>query len=416
MNQNLMEVNLKNKRCLFTMLILGLNGFFAYAYMQFTTPVVSEIVAAQGFTDQTMIGLISTIPGITIIPGILFCGLVSKKINPKTLFMIGGLITAVGGFATGYCSNLTLMVILRAVVGFGTGFNMILINGFIPYFFETKSVTFLFGWTNAFGNILGSLQALLAAWVVVQFGWRASFTLYLLAFIPMALTAFCLPKIPMEKQPAEEKTVEKREKNAPRRRVSPMTYVLGLLGFCGWLFANVMWANVSIYLSAEGIGTVTQAGTASSMITFIATFAALIVAPLYQQLRRYTMPLFVGLIGLAGLCFYLAKSIALIYVGCVLLGVWIGIMGPCILTLLAECNSKENTTLSQSIVNVFIFVGLSSSTYWCTFLTKALHATSLRPVQGVNALVCAVVVILLLVFITVDRSYRTPEEKAAQKQ
>lgn len=31
----------------------------------------------------------------------------------------------------------------------------------------------------------------------------------------MALAAFYLPKVPMEKQPAEEKPVEKREKKLP---------------------------------------------------------------------------------------------------------------------------------------------------------------------------------------------------------
>lgn len=393
-----------NRRSILMLFAMGLNGFFAYAYIQFTTPAISSIVAERGFTDTVLINMISTLPGLLIIPSSLVCGYLTRKVNMKVLFCIGATIVGIFGFLTGQCQTLGGILFMRGMVGIGTGFTMLFVTAFAPYHFEVKALPFVLAVIDMIASLWGTVDPLLTASVIQAQGWRSCFALYLLAFLPALMTVLFIPTRPTVGVLANSESKTVQTHSGARDVLNPPTVGLAIAAMAGWFFSMVAWSNVSVYVSAQGLGTVGQAARAVSLITLTAFLSDFLVETIFTHLRHFTLVMTFSFISAASLCFHLAHGMTLIYLGCVFLGLWIGIVGTTIWSLLSTYQTQENQALAQSVVLPFFFFGQFLSTFWSKVLFAILKTSDLRTVYLANTVIVACIALGLLIFFTVRRN------------
>ena len=125
-----------------TMMIITfcLVGFFSYANQQIVFPVVAAIIDDLGVTNATQISLISTISSIAIIPGILLGTALSQKWAKRNIIALACIIFAFGGAVMAMAPNITVVLVGRAITGFGTGLGTLMVTGVIPDYVEKDRV------------------------------------------------------------------------------------------------------------------------------------------------------------------------------------------------------------------------------------------------------------------------------------
>ena len=376
------------------LLALCVNGFFSYAYLQLTVPLLSDMIADLGLTNPTQINLIVTITSLAIVPAVLLCGKLTQTMNKRTLLAIGAIIFALGGVVMAMSTGIMGLLVARAIIGVGAGFGVLLVTGFLPDFYEGDSLSNTMGFVLAFAAAFGVLQALLAGFVG-ELGWRAASWLHLIALIPMVLTYLFIPKEPTV-------VVAQEAASGQSAPVKPIVYLYAFLGVIVWMSLMVLYSNVSIFIANENLGSTAQAGTATSLITAGGFVAGLVFGKVFNTLKKFTIHLYMLLIVLAFTAFYVAHSLSMVMVGSVLIGMTVGFLAPALLHS-AVIASPLSQAPAQSIVLCGIYVGMFVSTFWGQLVTSIV-GDSLRSTFLANIIFNVIVLAVAFVVAIIPRS------------
>lgn len=377
---------------------LCINGFFSYAYLQLTVPLISVMSADLGFTNPTLINLISTITSLMIIPTVLVCGKLSQRVSKKEIFLVGCVIFAVGGSATAFANSIWTVLICRAVVGVGAGIGVLLVTAFIPDYYEGKALSNMMGIVCSVGALLGVLEALLAGFIG-DISWRWAFLLHLSALIPMALTLFFVPDKP---------TVSVAQTEPEHGKIQPLTYLYAFLGLLIWMSLMTLYSNVSIFISNESLGTTSQAGVATSVITGAGAVAGLVFGKVFQVLKKFTVHLYMLLAVAAFALFAYANSYGMAVVGAAFIGLTVGFLAPTLLNS-AVIASPDCQTRAQSVVLCGIYIGQFVSTFWSSAVNPLAGGT-LRGEYRVNMLFNIAVLVIAIIVAVVGRQRKKSKE------
>ena len=155
-------------------------------------PALGVIAEAFPSASQLEIQLIISMPALFIFLTNMVFPRLSAKFGSKTLVLAGLILYTVGGVAAGLFSNIWLLLAMRALVGIGVGIIMPLSTGLLAYYYPPEAQSKLSGYSSAM-NQLGGVIATLLAGVLSSVHWRASFLVYLLGLISIALCLFFLP-------------------------------------------------------------------------------------------------------------------------------------------------------------------------------------------------------------------------------
>ena len=374
-------------------------GFFSYANQQIVFPVVAAITAGLEVTSAAQISLISTISSIAIIPGILLGAALSRKWPKRRIISLACIIFAVGGVMMALAPDIRLVLAGRAVTGFGTGLGTLMVTGVIPDYFEGKRVPGVMGFVLAIAALYGVLQGMLSGALGQNFGWRSAMWLHLLALLSLVMSLLFIPAAPTVR------AAEIQESTGRRKKTDFRIFLLALLGFIMWMSLMVVYSNVSLFITNEGIGNTAQAGIATGLITLGGFISSMFFGRIYGKLGVKTVLVYMTLAVLAFAAFTAAHNLGTAIAGGLLIGATVGLLPNTLLTTAAMI-SPENQETAQSIVLVGIYLGMFAATPWQSFVT-IFTGTGLRQQYTFNIFFNAAVIIVTAFVLTVSGRARS---------
>lgn len=365
---------------------LFLNSFFSVAYLQLTVPLLSTMVAAQGFTNPSLIGLIATLPSLALIPTVLLCGKLAETMSKKTLFYIGVIIFLIGGIGAIFTKDIVSLLVCRAIVGLGSGFCILLVTGLIPDYYEGHALENMMGIVVGGAGVLGFVQANLAG-LLGATSWQTAYWLHLLAIIPMLMVMFFLPSKP---------TVTAAQ-GAPGEKapLAPVVYLYFLVCLIIFMSMMVLWTQVSVFIAAENLGSVASAGLAASLISAFSFVGSILFGKLFGTLKQFTIATTIACATIGFFIVATAGSFPMVLAGIAFYGFAMGLLAPVLLTK-AVLASPKSQAFAQSIVLVGIFLGQFGSTFWLQLTNAVFGSTSLRSAFLTNGIFLAIVLVISL--------------------
>ena len=155
-------------------------------------PLLSSITSAFPDASSTLIKMSLSLPALTSIVFSLLTGLLARFI-PKKFLLAGGLVLySLGGIGAGFTTSIEGFLVLRALLGAGSGVIAPLASDFVADFYDGGQRAKMIGYSNSAANITGIFMPILAASLAV-INWRYAFGVYALGLVVLALTWFSIP-------------------------------------------------------------------------------------------------------------------------------------------------------------------------------------------------------------------------------
>lgn len=288
--------------------------------------------------------LIVSLPALFIIAATLFFGRLCRLIKTKTIALAGlGLYVAAGTGAF-FAPNITLLLILRALLGVSVGMIMPLSTGLLSYYFPPEEQSRLMGLSAAM-NQLGGVVATLLAGLLAMIDWNYPFLVYLAGLMAMVLVAALLPN---ERLDAPQSVLKMSNLLRFHPSVTAMFFVM-LLFF-------IYPTNFALTARQEGLSplhaTIIMVG-----LDVVAFFVGLLFGWLMHKARRqmkYVAP--VGfLLGYAAFLFP-GGSVGMI-LGSALIGIANGVGVPYINTIASIKGGRDAAVTVMPLISASLYLG-----------------------------------------------------------
>lgn len=379
-------------------------GFFSYANQQIVFPVVAAMTSDLGVTNSAQISLVSTISSIAIIPGVLLGAALSSRMTKRNIISLACVIFAAGGIIMAVAPNITVVLVGRAVTGFGTGLGVLMVTGVIPDYFEGDRVAGIMGFVLGVSALYGVLQGMLSGALGQRFGWRAAMWLHMLAVLSLLAALLLIPAKPTV-APAEANN----DTNQKTGKLSGKVFIYAFLAFIMWMSLMVVYSNVSIFITSENIGDTAQAGIATGLITLGGFISSMLFGKIYGKLKEKTILIYMVLAVLAFAAFTAAHSIQMAIAGGLLIGATVGLLPNTLLTS-AAMSSPEKQETAQSIVLVGVYLGMFAATPWQEFV-RSIAGNGLREQYSFN-IYFNIVVIVIAAIVLIAANIRKAKAKS----
>lgn len=163
-------------------------------------PALNVIKAHFSDCNPMYVQMVVSMPAIFIFLTSFIFPKLCNHMGSRTLVLLGLALYTIGGCAAGLFNNIILVLIMRAIVGLGVGIIMPLSTGLLAFYFPPDDQVRLMGISSAM-NQMGGVIATLIAGVLSAISWKATFLVYLMGFISIAL---CLIFMPNDRMHQEE--------------------------------------------------------------------------------------------------------------------------------------------------------------------------------------------------------------------
>lgn len=158
----------------------------------------------------TQVELVATLPALAVVVFVVLSSFIAEKIGTKRTVQLGLILVGVGGgVAPLFLNSYIPILISRFVLGAGFGLFNSLAVSIINLLFqeEPEERATLLGYRGAAENI-GNAGLTLLAGALLSFGWRFSFSVYLIAFPILLLFTLFVPEIKETKKTSTSKKGE----------------------------------------------------------------------------------------------------------------------------------------------------------------------------------------------------------------
>ena len=291
--------------------------------------------------SQAQTEILSTLPNLFVIISILLSSLIADKIGMKRTVTLGLLLVGVGGSLPILINSYPAVILSRLILGAGLGlFNSLAIS-FISIFYEGQLRASLLGIRNAFENIGQAILTLLAG-LLLTFGWRYSFSVYLLAFPLILILHFFVPETKVPKA-----AVEERKKPSAKEKIDPSIYSLFLfavLMMISYFAIIVRFPSMAVALKGANV----NSSIFLAIMPLFGIMAGLLFGTMNRVFRDKTVYLYLILLFTVNLLVSLADHhFTLLVLALFLSGVPVAWMVPHIFNYIGSI-SKTSTQLNFS--------------------------------------------------------------------
>lgn len=311
------------------------------------SPALGLIEDAFPEASTTTIKLILTIPSIMIVPFSFLSSYLTKKIQKRTIIMIGLVIYLIGGIGPQFVSSIEMIMVLRLILGVGVGLVMPMSTTLINDYYTGKERTKMMGFQSAFNNLGGILTMTVAGWLAA-FGWRVPFNVYFLGLIIFLFTFLFVP----------ENKVENHDEKEKKKRKLPLKvygYALAMGGVM--LIYYTIATNIALYLKESHIGGAELAGIVGACTTVGGMFTSFLLIHVESLFKRYILPAMLISMAIAFLILSLTFSIPLIMISVVMIGLGQGALFPTLILRALESVPPHLASQTIAWTSSFTFIG-----------------------------------------------------------
>ena len=329
------------------------------------------LAIAQYNTSPTLMQTIFALPALTAVPMSLIIGSLAGKTGKKIPIQIGTLLMLISGLAVALFElPLAGLAAAMAVMGLGLGCLMTLSTGLIADHFRGAEQSKVMAHMSAFANLGGMLLAA-AGGILLAFGWKYIFWIFLYALIVLAVNHIFLPQ--------DRKATEQVDSNS-KIKLNAHVFI-----FCGMVFVlglsfGIRSANAGLLVVQHGLGAVALANYATTFWTAAGIVMGFAYGMTAKILKDSILPIFAGIFALGMLLMGNATVLWIFYIGHVLAGMGVATAMPTIISKAAQ--SVESNASTFVISMIFATINIAN------FAAPAIVNTLARLVASETAQVC----------------------------
>lgn len=333
-----------------------------------------------GMPDM-LLQLIISLPALLIIVTNLFFPWLCSCFKTRTLALSGLVLYVVAGAGCFFVDNLTVLLVLRALLGVSVGVMMPLSTGLLAYYYPPERQASLMGLSAAM-NQMGGVAATLLAGLLANIGWNYAFLVYLLGLIAVVLVALFLPNERLGKpNEGTNQTLNSKPSTLNLiKRFHPSVVGMFLVMILFFIYPTrfAISAHAGTSLSNTAI-TLIMVG-----LDVVAFLIGLVFGRMMQKFRyvmKYIPP--VGFI-VGYLFLSLGSSLPLLLLGSAFIGIANGIGVPYLNTIASMKAGKEAASTVMPMLSIALYLGQFLSPLLVTPLGNLCfgHADLLSPFKA----------------------------------
>lgn len=344
--------------------------------------------------DMEAVNYIVSGPMLIIVIASLITGFLLKKMNKKTLMIIGGVIFAVGAIAGVLIEDPLYMCVMRTLVGIGSGVTNVVAVALIADLYDDDQVRAkITGYYNAALSFVGVVFSFVAGIVAESFNWESVFNIYWVAVPMVILLVLFIPSIrPGDIVHEDAAAATKSGKK------EGLGWRFWWMQVCWFVVNVIMCATFLYYLSSyimeNNLGGAAFAGTAASVKSIIGFLICLIFGLIYKKFGRAVMPgcMIIAALSMILMVLFPSMAVALIFAS----------IGGCAYKIAFSYAYAHGFSLvpasrtddSASITTAVYGIGSFLSTYYATWLMQVMNTEVVTPTWTVSAVVMVVFAVI----------------------
>lgn len=341
-------------------------------------------------------------PMLVLVIASLLTAILMRKINKKTIMVVGGVIFAIGAiFGNLFLDNLFYLCAMRTLVGIGAGVtNVVAIALISDLYVDTNHRAKITGYYNAGLSIVGTLFSYFGGLIAESSGrWDSVFTLYWSAVPMVILLILFIPSIkPAKEDAAAVKSAVVKES---------LGWRFWWLCFSFFIFNVILGSTVLYYLSPyileNGIGGPEFTGIAASVKSIVGFFICLGFGFIYAKLKRQTISVMYIIAAVTMLLLVIYPSAVMVLVIGTVCAITYKIAMPFAYVHGSIIVPPSRTGDSASIVTAVYGIGSFISTYYATWLLGLMGTDVFTKTWIINVVVLAVMFVVEILVSMVEK-------------
>lgn len=363
-----------------------------------SAPAINANIPAMARAFDTiplaMIEMLTTVPSLFLMISVLISSFIAKKIGYKQTASLGLLIVAVSGILPVFVSNFYLILISRAMLGFGIGLFNSLTVALVNSFYQGKDRAKMYGLQSAFEGAGGIFITFIAG-QLLKIGWQAPFLAYAIA-IPVCIVFIkFIPKVATANDISVDKNVIVKENEFKKDNIMLISFI-ALLFVAASLYMT-MGIKVSTLITTAGYGNASDASLVIILLSLGAITAGTLFSKIIKIFKQLTPIIGLLILALAMFLIGISNSMIITFAGGFLTGFGFKIFMPYLIDHINNSQIK-NTPLATSLLLVGFNLGAFISPYSSIFMQNIALSDSLNSLFMVlsGGFICLAVVILVL--------------------
>lgn len=307
--------------------------------------------------DKAGVEMLSTIPNIGIVIGLLISPFLIKLMGEKPTIITGLVITLLAGTFPMYTTAYTPILISRFLIGAGIGLFNSLAVSLIPQFYSSneEKLATMVGYQNVMGSLGAALASFLISWLLT-ISWHAAFAIYFLV-IPVLILFILFVPLPSSRQ----KKTDKARKTKEKQTINGKVILIAILMFFIFLFYMPMSFKIPALVVQEKLGTVSEVSALTGVLNLVGIPIGASFGFFFKKLHDKIFPLGFGLVAIGFFIIALASNFVMLSLGCLILGIGFGLGVPYMYNWLDWSAPANSVNLATTIVLVLVNVGCAIS-------------------------------------------------------
>lgn len=363
-----------------------------------SAPAINANIPAMASAFDTiplaMIEMLTTVPSLFLMISVLISSFIAKKIGYKQTASLGLLIVAVSGILPVFVSNFYLILISRAMLGFGIGLFNSLTVALVNSFYQGKDRAKMYGLQSAFEGAGGIFITFIAG-QLLKIGWQAPFLAYAIA-IPVCIVFIkFIPKVATANDISVDKNVIVEENGFKKDNIMLISFI-ALLFVAASLYMT-MGIKVSTLITTAGYGNASDASLVIILLSLGAITAGTLFSKIIKIFKQLTPIIGLLILALAMFLIGISNSMIITFAGGFLTGFGFKIFMPYLIDRINNSQIK-NTPLATSLLLVGFNLGAFISPYSSIFMQNIALSDSLNSLFIVlsGGFICLAVIMLVL--------------------
>ncbi len=361
------------------------------------SPALAEIGKAFPNVSQGVLMNMVALPSLVAIPFGFLSGVLSNFFKKKNILLVGLGLFLIGGIGPMFMTSFTPILIMRAVLGAGTGLFLPFAAGLIADFYTGDERNHMLGLQStavAVGNVITSILA----GVLATINWRAAFLIYAFGIVTLILTVIRIPEPERVEEDNSENTV-----NAGMMKVclAIMVYAAIYFTFFGYL---------AFVVDEKGLGDASASGFATMLMTVASIFMGVIFGKLVLKLGKKVLPLSLLANTIGFLLLSVANVFVVIIAGAIMIGIGFGLLMPYGTMKVTDAAPLKATTFANGLFMTFVNIGTAVSPLLTVMIGRAFSNESGQFMYMLSAIVLGGATLVTLVTAFMGKSVKVQEE------
>lgn len=312
------------------------------------SPALAEIGKAFPDVSQGMLMNMVALPSLIAIPFGFVSGILSNYLKKKNILLSGLVLFLVGGIGPMFLNNMVAILIMRCILGAGTGLFLPFAAGLIADFYSGDERNAMLGFQStavAAGNII----TVLLAGILASFNWRLSFLIYAFGVVSMILVLIKVPEPAKVSSEGQEKSMNKK-----MLMICSAIFVYAIIYF-------TFFGYLAFIIDSKGFGDSSSSGIASMLMTLFSIFMGIIFGKLVLSISKFILPLSLLANAIGFFVLSIAGSLGVIFVGAIFVGLGFGLLMPFGTMKVTDAAPKKAATFANALFMTFVNVGTAVS-------------------------------------------------------